>query len=331
MALKNACNKTMPKNLNIRQALSLKTLYLFALLSMTQSSIALSVVPPPMPALGDFKAENIICYSDDTQTLGIVQRKNRFGVANSNGKLLVPLQYEDGHCLGTQYFTFQKNGQWGLLDVQGNNVLPFSFSAPILSHNQEALFVIVQTNGNSVINRYNETILAQQPYAQMHFITDNLLLIQHENQRWGMIDLQGNIRIPPLYQNIYRLADNRFAVQFPYENTPNGGLYAVVDENHHLLTQAQYKEIYPYNSEGFAAVTQPSTIAAWSDKIGFINHSGELVIPLQDYRYPDWNDVFAYRYDITLANGNCRIYLVDNTGKEANLPDFPPYSCTYTE
>jgi hypothetical protein len=74
---------------------------------------------------GDFFDEIIPTYSGRY----ILIRNKKIGLADSLGRELVSTKYEDVIELGNSYIVAKEHGLWGVLNEQGNIVLPFNYFA----------------------------------------------------------------------------------------------------------------------------------------------------------------------------------------------------------
>jgi hypothetical protein len=74
---------------------------------------------------GDFFDEIIPTYSGRY----LLIRNKKIGLADSMGRELVSTKYEDVVELGNSYIVAKEHGLWGVLNDQGDIVLPFNYSA----------------------------------------------------------------------------------------------------------------------------------------------------------------------------------------------------------
>lgn len=94
---------------------------------------------------GDFFDEIIPTYSGRY----ILIRNKKIGLADSSGRELVSTKYEDVVELGNSYIVAKEHGLWGVLNEEGNIVLPFNYSA--IQYDPEQNRIITMEPGGDVV------------------------------------------------------------------------------------------------------------------------------------------------------------------------------------
>jgi hypothetical protein len=166
----------------------------------------------------------------------IVSIKEKFGVLNSSGSFSVEPQYDELVPAGSHRLKARKNGMWGLIDLNGEIILPCTYTA--IGEYNEGLILIAKDqkcgfadlNGNTVVPlnfKYTAALLNtasfKNGYALIrqklkNVIVDSTgktisfpgiedyghpsegLIPVRKNKKWGFAGMNGNILIPCKYQ-----------------------------------------------------------------------------------------------------------------------------------
>jgi hypothetical protein len=103
-------------------------------------------------------------YVDDfSNGLALVSKGDKKGFVNSEGKLVVPLIYDEAMHFNEGMAAVKKGGNWGFLDSTGKEAIPFE-------------------------------------YSEAYSFTDGFGLVI-KNNHFGFIDRSGKIAIPMMYDN----------------------------------------------------------------------------------------------------------------------------------
>ncbi|MBC8079206.1 MAG: WG repeat-containing protein [Gorillibacterium sp.] len=254
------------------------------------------------------KYETILPFSDG---LAVVGTDQGFQVINQLGALVTQRiysyinPYREGRALFSVTNTDGQSG-YGYLDLQGNEIISPQFLQGNDYQNGKAL---VQTAERqfALIGRGGEHLTAY-PYPFVGPLGDGRLAFQKEaNGKYGYLDEQGAVVIPPLftgaqpfqdgravvntasdYLNLYGLIDRRgsFVVKPEYndigqlgeervaigialdpEEPYRGSKYALADKNGRRLTDFLFDDVMDYK-QGLASVTT-------GDQTFFINKNGQ--------------------------------------------------------
>ncbi|MCL2386903.1 MAG: WG repeat-containing protein, partial [Defluviitaleaceae bacterium] len=225
------------------------------------------------------------------------------------------------------------NGQWGLIDTFGNEILPTEFNSSMVRW-------AVDSNN---INAFDELVSsgALSQFDSIGAINNGLARVRY-NSQYGFIDTTGAIVIPVIYAgasdfangfaSVSEYADGRFYHSLidtaghtifepreyqifvcesgmfighynPFFGTAHSPRHmqtrnALLDQQGNYLTGFYYERISPFNN-GFAIVTMHSLSPR--REVGIINSQGTEVVPLifSDIRFVSGNT-----YVVRAANDN---------------------------
>lgn len=138
-----------------------------------------------------------------------VSKYEKFGIVDTNLKLLIPCEYDYIEPLTKHYFKFRESGRWGVVDIS-NNV---SIKAKYISIDSisEFVFKIEEAIGNrSCTQSYfglidkNDSVIIPAQYDSIvpvkHGI-DVCYIVRHLG-RYGVYDMNGILIIPVIYSNV---------------------------------------------------------------------------------------------------------------------------------
>ena len=142
---------------------------------------------------------------------------------------------------------------------------------------KDNLYPINDKNGGGYINK-DGSILIEQKYNFAYAFVDNFAIVQAKNNKYGIIDRNGNVVIDFQYDELTNLSEN-----FVFYKEDNK--FGCID----ILNKSKSKAIYDKTKkfkEGLAAVLV-------DDKWGFINKKGEIVIKPQYFAVSNFSEGLA--------------------------------------
>lgn len=240
-------------------------------------------------------------------------RGNYWGFINENGVMVIPPQYEFA-------FDFQDNGlaivqlkdHFGVIDQSGRYVVKPVYDS--INQFSEGRAIVLDHHNFSVIDETG-MILNPKPYE---FIGDyhegRALFHQIDDQevsKYGYLDLQGKVVIPPQYQAannftegkaFIKIKDSKYALiglngeslanfNYPYVGMPGDGLlafqektngkYGYIDEYGNVIISPRYTGAQPFR-DGRAVVYISED---HRKKSGLIRKDGNYILS------PEYNDI----------------------------------------
>jgi hypothetical protein len=262
--------------------------------------------------------------------LAVVDEYGKYGIINSSGQLVLPLQYSketlvlykniqpngtyyqngqwkafsfDGNGIrkwkydniivqGEYMWPFKYNNKWGYVDATGREVVGASFdSVGIFSGG----ITWVANNGKKGVIGKNGRLVLPVDYDQV-LVDGTGNFYVSANGRCGMLDKQGNEIIPVKYNSVLPFQEDLAAV--------------LLDKKWGFVNQAGKLVITP-QFDGAASFSDGVAAVAVNNKIGFIDKTGKLIIQPQFDRLVE---PFYKGKAIVVLDGK-EIY-IDSTGKE---------------
>ncbi|WP_024773117.1 WG repeat-containing protein [Aquimarina macrocephali] len=196
-------------------------------------------------------------YKDD---LGLAINDDHSGFVDPDGDVVIPLEYEDAFPFYKGYAAVKKNGKWNYLNLKGekifNDSLIFSYR-PIID--KKAIFMIdtlkVETEKKLISENGSRTFI-EYGYK-----------IEKIQLKEGLIDVSGNVLLPPIYDEIFGYFHNG------YMRIRNNGMMGLVNEKGNLVIPIIYEDLSDVKKDLFLAKSK--------NKWGMINIKNEIVIPFE--------------------------------------------------
>ncbi|WP_261176788.1 WG repeat-containing protein [Anaerobacillus sp. CMMVII] len=195
----------------------------------------------------------------------------RYGYLSSEGDVVIPLQFEsasDFHY-GLAVVKIRDN-QFALIDRLGNPVSVFNyFFVGNLGENRLS-FRIGLNERYGYIDLQGNVVIQPRYSIALAFESGRAIVNEFDNfrNRYGLIDQEGKYIIKPKYNDLINLGENRFAVGIAIdpEKPYLGSRYAIANWKGEFLTEFIYEHVSQYD-QGIASVSQ-------SRKSYFIDRTG---------------------------------------------------------
>jgi hypothetical protein len=277
----------------------------------------------------DFKYNDVQFLENcENQMVRVTLQKQRIGLIDSTGKVIVPAIYEAVGKVSEDRIPVKRGGKWGFCDKSGAEIIPCqyqaiqAFSEGLAAFKKDRRWGFLDENGGIVIeNKYRKVgsfkgnlAAVKSKYDFQYIDNQGNIIIKtfFDDARdfkngvaavkigkyWGLIDLSGNfVDEPSKYLKIDDFDENGLAI---VQMGNNKRYYAVINQNGEKITNKKYQKILPF-SNGFAAVRT-------NNGYGFINMKGELIID------DKFNRVVAFFDNIATVQINGKWGYIDTIG-----------------
>ncbi len=129
------------------------------------------------------------------------------GTYDKLGNVVIDIKYKSIRELNDGLIVAQLGEFWGCLNENGEQVTPFKYDN--VSHFENRYGILYKDGWSSVIDRHGQEIFSTQEHI-VKYEFPGLFEISSDN-KYGYLDLKGNVIIPPRYNNI-------LWVFYPFEN-----------------------------------------------------------------------------------------------------------------
>jgi hypothetical protein len=234
--------------------------------------------------------------------LAKVELNDKWGFIDKTGKVVIPLKYDEVDPFSEGSATVTLNKKQGLIDKSGKELTQIKYDE--VSRFFEGLAVVVQLNGKSALidKSGKELVLPPEYYLLSPFSEGRAAVgaVVGLKQKVGFIDKTGKEVIPLTYDRATAFHDGLSMVE-------RGTTTSFIDTNGNEVFSLKDRFLVlptDHFSEGLCPITVSS------DKFGFIDKTGKVVIPL---KY-DLVDLFSEGLaKVTLNNKDG---FIDQSGKE---------------
>ncbi len=255
----------------------------------------------------------LVQAAGDDPVFTVVEKGNKKGLYDENGKPLIPIRYDDlGWSAGEplvyyKVIGYREGSRWGLINVQNQRMCQPLFHR--LMPHQDKLLIAGQKKGNhlkyGLVNVKGEQILAFR-YASLRSHGTQLIASVAKAQwvAYGVINSEGEALIGFEYAAIRSLSADRYAVRHA------SGQEALFNAEGQALTSFQYDSIAPFE-HGLAITYQQG-------KQGVIDQSGaeQVANQYQQVKIASRRLVSVLPFDqwqaYTSANQLVRTYFFDD-------------------
>ena len=216
----------------------------------------------------------------------------RWGLIDTTGKLIVPLEYE---CFGSRMTSFpsglvrwQRNGKYGLLGAGGQVVTPFqydgmsSFRVDYAEVTINGKMGLIDANGREVVPCVYDSVYAISSYSSDGYAQEGMIHVVL-NGKHGFVNTSGELMVPCKYDRVTNFSGGYAAVGISVGESSPGS----IPECRWGIVNAAGQEVVPcqYESPTSGALNPPEDgllIVRKNGKYGAINTANQLVVP---YKY----------------------------------------------
>lgn len=144
---------------------------------------------------------------DPTNKVLVVEKSKKYGIANLDGKLIVPIQYEQIDIIGIYIYAQDEQGT----TVYDRNGIQTNMEAnrAILNTNKEQYKIKINNeNGTQygVINQEGKQLI-EEKYNYIEYLYDNYFIVSNENGKLGIVDDNDTIKVATEYDSLQRIQE----------------------------------------------------------------------------------------------------------------------------
>ena len=282
----------------------------------------------------------------------------KFGFIDRHGREVIEVNFDNAADFSDGLAAVKLGDKWGFIDSNGTMVIKPRFVSKSFFTEGSAPFKITREDSNSYdntkfgfIDKKGDVIIEPKFYHVENFHR-GLALVSIKKRdswavdaMWGVIDPSGNFVIPPEYNKIFVLTEDRFITvknnMYTVVDHKGKELYTVRDQKGRELQQndnikGKYYELDDVSgmSEGLAVISF-STEHHENGKCGFIDSTGKAIIDPQfdmAYQFTEGRAAFNIYKEIRKKNSITTLSkwgFIDHLGNrviEAQFDDVEPFS-----
>lgn len=260
-----------------------------------------------------------------------VKKDGKYGMTDKNGKIILPIEYDNLGDYPAPWYPIPKNGKYGYLNDSLQLEIPcqYDYADPFDS---DTLAVVQYQGKYGVIDRKAKFIIKPEYEDLLYWMGDRIFAKM--GGLWGLLDINGKWLFEPVYSDkgfywsgnntIYLMKKNGKWGLFDYIqlkeygafiydkiSTNNGNPYALAvrDKKYGYLNN-EGQEIIPCEYEDISGYINNNLIYAKKEgKYGFINIKNETIIGFE------FDDAENFYYGHASVCKNKKWAIADTTGK----------------
>jgi hypothetical protein len=249
----------------------------------------------------------------DDKDYCIAQKDSRVGLVEWSGEIVLPFEYEDINCEHLGNFFVKKDGKWGVVNEDNQQILPCQYDYIAYAwddndHKTERNYIVVQNDKFGKVGTVQEvdsldnikvTVKEIFPCIYDGITTwveygpgGHYVML---NGKMGLIDYKGNIQIPIQYEKVDHLFQTSWAIIY---DKGKMGLYN--KNNHSFVLPLEYDYIYVDRDwMGFDKHKPTRIITYRNGIINILNKKGNIIqsnVSKTEIKKNFRIDINAYQY-----------------------------------
>ncbi len=213
-----------------------------------------------------------------SEGLGCALLDGKYGYIGKDGRKILPLEYEDV-TLEEACITARKEGMFYFFDRDGREVSSGSWDEVSKGGDGKDVFYLYQNGKEGLADRTGR-IIWEPIYERFTVIPGKeLVIMQDENGKYGVLDYDGQIRVPFLYSDIYCVG-NQGARYVP---GAADGLYVTdaATGKKGYLSMEDFSVKIPAIYDSLSDFTEDRAVARLDGKEGIVRYDGTVEMPLE--------------------------------------------------
>ena len=274
-----------------------------------------------------------ITYNQTDETL-ILQKTKKFGIANLDGKIIIPVEYKQIDSIGMYIYATNENEKENVYTKEGTEIQVDSNIAILETSNENFKIKIDNTNGTvySIIDK-NDNPITKQNYSYIEYLSDDNFIVSLEG-KLGVINSNNEIKIDIKYDSIEKLQNTDFiTTTLAKDKTTqiyDKNINKLCDlPNANIVVEKEYIKIYNDKVTKYFSLSgkeisskealKGNKIFATSNngKWGFVDSNGNILL---DYQYEKATDLNEYGFAGIKLDGKWGV--VNSEGKVILEPQY---------
>ena len=231
-------------------------------------------------------------------------QKGKWGLVDKNGNWVLPARYDYISQFEGGMTTFIENGKWGVMDITFTHLVEpvYDFTEVITVEDSSFIRADISSPAYGFIDQEGEMVLPARFQKTGPFAEG--LAAAKQNGKWGYIDREGNWVIEPQFRDAGSFSEG-FAKVLTFEK---GRAWSVIDRSGTPAFSQKFFRIREFH-EGRAAAQQGGS---W----GFIDTQGEWIAK------PEFRKVLDFDQGVAIVTKRGRQGVIDLNGKAVVQPQY---------
>lgn len=269
---------------------------------------------------------------DEANDLFVIEKSKKYGIANLEGKIIVPVEYTQIDVTGIYLYAHDEQGiivysnKGEQVNVDTNIALlntPNEKYRIRINNQDRTKYGLIGKDGKQII---------QEKYTYMEYLYDNYFIVSDENSKLGIINDKDEQKVEIKYDSVQKVQDTN-VIQTTIAEDNITEFYSKnlekICEMTDAIIEVQKDYIKIYNQEEIQYFDRDgnklSNMQVYPNnklftkenngKWGFVDKNGNMIV---DYRYDKATEFNEYGYAAVQLNGKWGS--IDEQGKEVQKP-----------
>ncbi|MBR6869603.1 MAG: WG repeat-containing protein [Bacteroidales bacterium] len=236
------------------------------------------------------------------------------GVLDADGRVLIPVEYEQIAIIQNDVVRARQSGKWGLLDLCGKQLTPFQYDW--IDTFQGGYAIVKAGHALGVIRKDGTVVLPVTHESVYRFYPDSFWENREHYNYEAVFYVKDGPRLNVVNlsrQQGERTDSEHIESPYDYQSVKDNGKYGYINYKGDRVVPCKYENARDTFSEGLAAVV-------WNHKVGFIDKTGSVRIPFV-FEYSEFDFNF-YQYglakfseDLCAMTSNRKFGYIDKRGE----------------
>lgn len=271
---------------------------------------------------------------DATNKVFVIEKSKKYGIANLDGTIIVPVQYNQIDITGIYLYAQNEQGIT-VYNSNGTQANIDSHVSILNTSNEKYKIRINNENGTKygVINQEGKQLI-EEKYNYIEYLYDNYFIVSNENGKLGIIDDKENIKIEINNDSLQKIQDTDL-IQTTLTGTKTTQIYSKamekICEMQNATVEVEDDDIKIYNESEIKYFSKEGKelkntqvysnnklfVKVEDKKYGFVDMDGNLVV---DYQYDKAYEFNSYGFAAVKKDGKWGA--INEQGEEVIAPTY---------
>lgn len=235
---------------------------------------------------------------DANNEVFVIEKSKKYGIANLEGKVIVPVQYNQIDITGI--YLYAQNEQGTTVYNSSGTEAKIDANIAILNTDNEKYKIRINNEKGTtygVINQEGKQLI-EEKYSYIEYLYDNYFIISNENRKLGIIDDKETIKVEPNHDSLQKIRNTDLIQASPDNKTIQ--IYtrnmekvcemkdATVEVEDTYIKVSNEEEIKYFDKNGKELKNtevykdHKLFVATKEGKYGFVDKEGNVIV---DYKY----------------------------------------------
>lgn len=241
----------------------------------------------------------------DNQIIKVYLQQPKYGLIDTLGQLMVSADYDELGSFSDGRLAVKRGGLWGFVDRNGFEVIPCRFRE--VQDFSEGLAAVKLGNYWGFIDKQGENEIDFK-YKRVGNFKNNLAWV-YAGDGVGYIDPSGTYRIAPIF-------DKAFDFQKGVARVVQDGEFGLIETTGKFIDKPGYSDITGFDPHGLAIVRDGKTRIRY----GIVNLQGKLVVD------PKYKEIGPFQEGLAAVRTKEGYGFIDTTGQMVIYPKYAQVS-----